>query len=245
MMGKLMMWKRRASVGCIVAGAISLMSAPALAQEAVHDPLEGFNRAMFAVNEGLDTVIVKPVAQAYDFVAPLPVKAGVGDFFGNIADVRNVLNNTFQGKLADAGSDLGRLLINSTIGIFGLFDVASELGLEKHDEDFGQTLAVWGWTDSSFMFWPLIGPRTVRDTGGWVVDVYTDPTWYTLNKSVATRNSLVALGFVDVRASLLPSDKVVDEAAIDKYAYVRDAYLQRRRNQIFDGRPPRLEDVLD
>lgn len=244
MMGKLMTWKRSACVGCLVVSAISL-TAPALAQEAAHDPLEGFNRAMFSVNEGLDTVIVKPVAQAYDIVMPLPVKAGVGDFFGNISDVRNVLNNTLQGKLADAGTDLGRFLINSTVGIFGLFDVASELGLEKHDEDFGQTLAVWGWSDSSFMFWPLIGPRTVRDTGGWVVDVYTDPTWYTLDKSVAARNSLVALRFVDVRASLLPSDKVVEEAAIDKYAYVRDAYLQRRRNQIFDGRPPRLEDVLD
>ena len=244
MMGKLMTWKRRACVGCLVAGAISL-TGPVFADDAVHDPLEGFNRAMFAVNEGLDTVVVKPVAQAYDFVTPLPVRAGVGDFFGNIADVRNVLNNTLQGKLADAGTDLGRLLINSTIGIFGLFDVASELGLEKHDEDFGQTLAVWGWDDSSFLFWPIIGPRTVRDTGGWVVDVYTDPTWYTLNKSVAARNSLVALSFVDVRASLLPSDKVVEEAALDKYAYVRDAYLQRRRNQIFDGRPPRLEDVLD
>ncbi len=244
MMGKLMTWKRRACASCLVAGAISL-AAPALADEAVHDPHEGFNRAMFAVNEGLDAVIVKPVAQAYDFVTPLPVRAGVGDFFGNIADVRNVLNNTLQGKLADAGIDLGRLLINSTIGIFGLFDVASELGLDKHDEDFGQTLAVWGWEDSSFLFWPIIGPRTVRDTGGWGVDVYTDPTWWTLNKSVAARNSLVALGFVDVRASLLPSDKVVEEAALDKYAYVRDAYLQRRRNQIFDGRPPRLEDVLD
>ena len=244
MMGKLMTWKRRACVGCLVAGAISL-TGPVFADDAVHDPLEGFNRAMFAVNEGLDTVVVKPVAQAYDFVTPLPVRAGVGDFFGNIADVRNVLNNTLQGKLADAGTDLGRLLINSTIGIFGLFDVASELGLEKHDEDFGQTLAVWGWDDSSFLFWPIIGPRTVRDTGGWVVDVYTDPTWYTLNKSVAARNSLVTLGFVDVRASLLPSDKVVEETALDKYAYVRDAYLQRRRNQIFDGRPPRLEDVLD
>jgi len=244
MMGKLMTWKRRACVGCLVAGAISL-TGPVFADDAVHDPLEGFNRTMFAVNEGLDTVVVKPVAQVYDFVTPLPVRAGVGDFFGNIADVRNVLNNTLQGKLADAGTDLGRLLINSTIGIFGLFDVASELGLEKHDEDFGQTLAVWGWDDSSFLFWPIIGPRTVRDTGGWVVDVYTDPTWYTLNKSVAARNSLVALSFVDVRASLLPSDKVVEEAALDKYAYVRDAYLQRRRNQIFDGRPPRLEDVLD
>jgi phospholipid-binding lipoprotein MlaA len=244
MTGKLMTWKKLAGIGCLVSGTIA-SAGPALAEETEHDPLEGFNRAMFAVNEGLDTVLVKPIAQAYDFAVPLPAKAGVGSFFGNIADVRNVLNNALQGKVADAGNDLGRLLINSTVGLFGLFDVASELGLEKHDEDFGQTLAVWGWAESDFLFWPILGPRTVRDTGGWVVDAYTDPTWYTLNKSVAARNSLLALRFVDVRASLLPSDKVVEEAALDKYAYVRDAYLQRRRNLIFDGRPPRLEDVLD
>jgi phospholipid-binding lipoprotein MlaA len=244
MTGETMMRKRRAGLTGLIAGVL-MLSGPVFAQQPVNDPFEGFNRAMFAVNEGLDTVAIKPIAQAYDFVTPLPVRAGVGDFFGNILDVRNVLNNTLQGKLSDAGIDLGRLLINSTIGIFGLFDVASELGLQRHDEDFGQTLAVWGWENSSFMFWPLVGPRTVRDTGGLIVDIYTDPTWYTLNKSVATRNSLVALRFVDVRASLLPSDKVVDEAALDKYAYVRDAYLQRRRNQIFDGSPPRLEDVLD
>lgn len=244
MTGEIMMRKRRAGLAGLIAGAL-MLSGSALAQQPVNDPYEGFNRAMFAVNEGLDTVAIKPIAQAYDFVTPLPVRAGVGDFFGNILDVRNVLNNTLQGKLSDAGVDLGRLLINSTIGIFGLFDVASELGLQRHDEDFGQTLAVWGWEDSSFLFWPLVGPRTVRDTGGLIVDIYTDPTWYTINKSVAARNSLVALRFIDVRASLLPSDKVVDEAALDKYAYVRDAYLQRRRNQIFDGSPPRLEDVLD
>lgn len=244
MTGEIMMRKRRAGLAGLIAGAL-MLSGSALAQQPVNDPYEGFNRAMFAVNEGLDTVAIKPIAQAYDFVTPLPVRAGVGDFFGNILDVRNVLNNTLQGKLSDAGVDLGRLLINSTIGIFGLFDVASELGLQRHDEDFGQTLAVWGWEDSSFLFWPLVGPRTVRDTGGLIVDIYTDPTWYTINKSVAARNSLMALRFIDVRASLLPSDKVVDEAALDKYAYVRDAYLQRRRNQIFDGSPPRLEDVLD
>ena len=163
MTGKLMTWKKLAGIGCLVAGTIAY-GGPAVAEENEHDPLEGFNRAMFAVNEGLDTVIVKPVAQAYDFVTPLPVRAGVGDFFGNIADVRNVLNNTLQGKLADAGTDLGRLLINSTIGIFGLFDVASELGIERHQEDFGQTLAVWGAGDGGFLYWPFfflpLGPKT-------------------------------------------------------------------------------------
>lgn len=232
---------RRAAAAMVVAGALA-SPAQAADPDAVHDPFEGFNRAMFAVNEGLDKVVIKPVAQAYDVVTPLPAQAGVGNFFGNILDVRNALNNTLQGKLAEAGSDLGRLLINSTIGIFGLFDVASELGLERHDEDFGQTLAVWGYQDSAFVFWPVLGPRTVRDTGGFVVDAYTDPTWATINKAVATRNSLIALRFVDIRASLLPADKVVEEAALDKYAYIRDAYLQRRTNQIFDGRPPRPKD---
>lgn len=243
MMNRSVTWKSRVAV--VLAAGMIASGGPALADDVGHDPLEGFNRAMFAVNEGLDTVAIKPVAQMYDFVTPLPVQAGVGEFFSNILDVRNALNNALQGKLADAGVDLGRLLINSTIGIFGLFDVASELGLEKHDEDFGQTLAVWGWDDSSFLYWPLLGPRTVRDTGGWIVDINTDPTWGTINKSVAVRNSLVALRFVDVRAALLPTDKVVEEAALDKYAYVRDAYLQRRRNQIFDGRPPRIDDSLD
>ena len=132
------------------------------------------------------------------------------------------------------------MVINSTVGIFGLFDVASELGLEKHDEDFGQTLAVWGVGSGGYLFWPVIGPRNVRDTFGFAVDVYTDPVVYV--RRVSVRSSMTALRFVDVRAGLLPADKVVEEAALDKYAYIRDAYLQRRRNQIFDGRPPRLDD---
>lgn len=232
---------RRAAVAAVLA-AVLVAPARAADPDSVNDPFEGFNRAMFAVNEGLDKVIVKPVAQAYDVVTPLPAQAGVGNFFGNILDTRNVLNNALQGKLSEAASDLGRILVNSTIGIFGLFDVASELGLERHDEDFGQTLAVWGYKESAFVFWPVLGPRTVRDTGGFVVDSFTDPTWYTVDKSIATRNSLIALRFVDIRASLLPADKVVEEAALDKYAYIRDAYLQRRNNQIFDGRPPRPKD---
>jgi phospholipid-binding lipoprotein MlaA len=231
----------RAGAGLALAGLLAF-AGPAAAGDNPHDPYEGFNRAMFAVNEGIDTVAAKPVAKAYDWVLPLPAKASVGNFFGNVGDVRNVLNNTLQGKLADAGNDLGRLLINSTIGIFGLFDVASEIGLERHDEDFGQTLAVWGVDDGGFLYWPFLGPRTVRDTAGAVVDIYTDPTWGTIFKSAAARNTLVGLRFVDVRASLLPSDKVVEEAALDKYAYIRDSYLQRRTNLIYDGRPPRREE---
>jgi phospholipid-binding lipoprotein MlaA len=233
-------WRLRAAA--FLAAGLIANGGPAHAGDDPHDPYEGFNRAMFAFNEGLDKVAVKPLAQVYDAAMPLPARAGVGNFFDNVADLRNALNNTLQGKLADAGNDLGRLLINTTVGIFGLFDVASELGLERHEEDFGQTLAVWGAGDGGFIYWPLVGPKTVRDTFGLVGDIYTDPTWGTIDKSVATRNSMLGLRFVEVRASLLPTDKVVEEAALDKYAYVRDAYLQRRRNLIFDGRPPRVDD---
>jgi len=195
---------------------------------------------MFSVNEGIDTVVAKPLANTYDVVAPLPVKASVGNFFGNVSDLFIGVNNGLQGKPGDAMSDFARLLINSTVGIFGLFDVASEMGMTKHDEDFGQTFARWGVSDGGYVFLPVFGPRTVRDTFGLAVDMVADPVGYV--DHVPTRNSATFIRFVDVRASLLPSDKVVEEAALDKYSYVRDAYLQRRNNQIFDGRPPRQDD---
>lgn len=201
------------------------------------DPLEGFNRAMFAFNDGLDTVLIKPVAKGYDAVLPLPVRTGVTNFFGNIADLFIGVNNLLQGKPDQALSDFGRVVINSTIGILGLFDVATEAGLEKHEEDFGQTFGRWGVGDGAYVVIPFFGPRTVRDTVGLVLDVKADPV---ANLSdVATRNSLLALRVIDNRADLLPADKVIEEAALDKYSYIRDGYLQRRRNLIHDGNPPR------
>ena len=200
------------------------------------DPYEGFNRAMFKVNEGVD-VVLKPVAQGYDKAAPLPVKAGVGNFFGNINDVWTSVNNFLQGKGSDGLSDAGRVLINTTIGIGGVFDVASEMGLEKHAEDFGQTLGVWGVGEGGYLFWPILGPRTTRDTFGWVADYFADPVIY-LN-DVPLRNSLWGVRIVDWRAALLPTDKIVEQAAFDKYNYIRDAYLQNRRNEIADGNPSR------
>lgn len=203
------------------------------------DPYEGFNRAMFSVNEGIDSV-VKPVAIGYDTVTPEPVKTGIGNFFGNIADIWTALNNFLQGKGSEGLSDVGRVLVNTTIGIAGIFDVASEMGLEKHAEDFGQTLGKWGVGSGSYLYWPIIGPRTTRDTFGWVVDSYVDPVMQI--DDVATRNTLAGIRFIDLRASLLPSDKVVEQAAFDKYNYIRDAYLQHRRSVVFDGAPPALEE---
>lgn len=203
------------------------------------DPFEGFNRAMFSVNEGID-VVVKPIAKGYDTVAPMPVKAGIGNFFGNIADIWIACNNFLQGKPAEGFSDIGRVLINTTVGIIGLFDVASEMGLEKHAEDFGQTLGKWGVGGGPYLYWPVIGPRTLRDTFGFAVDASVDPVAHVDN--VRARNTLMGVRFIDLRASLLPADKVVEEAAFDKYNYIRDAYLQNRRSAIHDGNPPPLED---
>ena len=201
------------------------------------DPIEGFNRAMFAFNEGLDTVLIKPVAQGYDAVLPTPVRTGVTNFFGNIADLFIGVNNLLQGKPGEAASDLGRVLINSTVGILGIFDVATGAGLEKHEEDFGQTFGRWGVGDGAYVVIPVFGPRTVRDTAGLVLDVAADPVGNV--DHVPTRNSLLALRLIDNRADLLPADKVIEEAALEKYTYIRDGYLQRRRNLIHDGNPPR------
>lgn len=204
------------------------------------DPIEGFNRSVFAFNEGIDKAVLKPVAKGYDNVMPTPVKTGVANFFGNVADVFIGVNNVLQGKVIDGASDLGRVVVNSTIGILGFIDVASDFGLEKHDEDFGQTFGRWGAAPGAYVVVPFFGPRDVRDMFGLAVDLYADPVGNLGN--VAARNSLAATRVVSDRAALLPAEKVIEEAALDKYSYMRDAYLQRRRNLVYDGAPPRSED---
>jgi phospholipid-binding lipoprotein MlaA len=204
------------------------------------DPIEGFNRAVYAFNEGLDTAIVRPVAVGYDTVMPSPVRTGVSNFFGNVADVFIAVNNLLQGKVPEAASDAGRFLVNTTVGILGLFDVATEIGLEKHNEDFGQTFGRWGVGPGAYMVIPFFGPRDVRDTVGLVLDVKADPIANIGH--VPTRNTLLVVRIVSDRANLLPADKVIEEAALDKYTYVRDAYLQRRRSLVYDGNAPREAD---
>jgi phospholipid-binding lipoprotein MlaA len=205
------------------------------------DPVEGFNRAMFAFNEGLDTVLIRPVAKGYDAAMPAFVRTGVANFFGNIADVFIAVNNLLQGKPAEAANDAGRFIVNSSVGILGFFDIASEAGLEKHDEDFGQTFGRWGAGPGAYLFLPVFGPRDVRDGAGLVLDLAADPVGHI--RRVPTRNTLTGVRLISDRAALLPADKVIEEAALDKYSYVRDAYLQRRRNQVYDGNPPREPDT--
>jgi phospholipid-binding lipoprotein MlaA len=203
------------------------------------DPFEHFNRTMFSVNEKLD-VVVKPIAQGYDAVVPAPLRTGVGNFFGNIADVWTGINNVLQGKITEGASDVGRVLVNSTLGIAGLIDVASSLGLEKHSEDFGQTLGKWGVGTGPYLYWPFLGPKNMRDTLGFAVDALVDPIPHI--HDIPVRNTLMGVRVVDTRASLLPAEKVVEEAAFDKYDYIRDAYFQMRRSAVHDGNPPPDDD---
>ena len=223
----------------ICAACLALPLGSANAQEVV-DRLEGFNRSMFAVNEAIDQYALRPVAKAYDTATPLPVKMGIGNVFANVGELWTGANSALQGKAGNAGNGLARFLINASLGIFGLFDVASELGFERYNEDFGQTLAVWGVGDGAYLYLPIIGSRTTRDLAGWAVDTSVDPIGDI--QPEAQRVGTQVLRVVDLRAGLLATDKVLDEAALDKYAYVRDAYLQRRRSLIYDGRPPREEE---
>lgn len=201
------------------------------------DPIEGFNRAIFAFNEGLDAAIIKPVATGYEAVLPSPIRTGVTNFFGNIDDLFIGVNNLLQGKVPEAFSDFGRVVINTTVGLLGVIDWASDAGLEKHNEDFGQTFGRWGVGNGAYVVIPVFGSRTARDTVGLVLDVAVDPV--AKHKPIAVRNTAIVLRLENDRANLLAADKVVEEAALDKYSYMRDAYLQRRRNLIYDGNPPR------
>jgi len=204
-----------------------------------HDPFESYNRAMFSFNDTLDKNIVKPVAAAYKDYVPSPVQSGISNFFGNLGDILVVLNDLLQGKFAQARDDTLRVFVNSVFGLFGLFDVASHMELPKHHEDFGQTLGVWGVSDGPYLVLPFLGASTVRDTAGLLVDSTADPI-YNISDSDA-RLAAIALKAVDTRADLLGASKVLDQAAFDRYAFLRDAYLQRRKHLIYDGNPPQDE----
>jgi phospholipid-binding lipoprotein MlaA len=204
------------------------------------DPLEPINRVVYKFNDGVDTVLFRPLAQGYRAVLPQFVRDSIANFFSNINDIINVLNNLLQGKPVDALSDFGRVAINSTFGLGGLLDVASEAGMEKHNEDFGQTLGRWGVGNGPYLVLPLLGPSTLRDTVGRFVDSRADPLGYM--HDVRWRNSLWGTRFISTRAELLDTSRILDTAALDPYEFLRDAYLQRRRNLIYDGSPPREKD---
>lgn len=203
------------------------------------DPFETFNRSMYTFNDTLDRALLKPVAEGYKKVAPEFVDRGVSNFFGNLEDVGSAVNNLLQFKVKRGASDISRVLVNSTLGIAGLFDVASGMDLPKYGEDFGQTLGYWGVKSGPYLVLPLLGPSSGRDAFGLAGDWWLDPLNYV--DSDGWRWTAKALNIVDTRADLLGASRILEEAALDPYEFLKDAYLQKRLSDVYDGNPP-LED---
>ena len=221
--------------------------APAMGQDAFQDPFQGsfqdwgeiedrdpfvdINRVVFGFNDYFDNLLLRPLAVGYSNHVPTPVRAGVGNFFSNIEDINTMANNLLQGKVGDAVSDCGRILINSTVGVGGLIDVASELGLEKHQEDFGQTLGVWGVEAGPYVVLPIFGASSVRDTFGFVIDSFANPVYYLEHDRA--RVSTYSVERVDWRSGLLSAEQLVTG---DSYLFVREAQFQSRDFAIKDGK---------
>lgn len=213
------------------------------------DPLEGLNRGIYKFNDVADRYAIKPVAKAYKAVAPSPVRTGISNFFSNLGTLTTVVNDVLQLKFAQAFSDAGRFVINTTFGVAGLIDVAGMDNIPKHQEDFGQTLGYWGMGSGAYLVLPILGPSTVRDASGLVIDTVTsDPIQYLHNiGQIRTYNQVRAVQLLDKRTQLLDATDLVDNASIDPYAFMRDAYLQRRASLIQDGLVPKelLQDEFE
>ena len=201
------------------------------------DPFEGFNRGVYSFNETVDVYVAQPVARAYVKVLHQEIRGRVGNFFSNVQDIFIGVNNFLQGKFVDGVNDWARFTFNTTFGLLGIHDVASEMGLEKHNEDFGQTFGRYGAPPGPYLILPFLGSSTVRDGAGLAIDWWVAPL--TEVRPIALRNTLFGLYLVNTRADLLEAGRILEEAALDKYVFQRDAYLQRRRSLIYDGSPPR------
>src|SRR5271170_817722 len=221
-----------------IGGCVTL---PPGSKPAPQDPWESWNRGVYKVNDKLDRAIAKPVARAYLHVVPSPIRTGVSNFFDNLTTPTVMINDALQGKLLAAGNDLGRFLFNSTVGLGGLLDPATAAGMAKNDEDFGQTLGHWGVHPGPFLELPLLGPSDLRDGPSRLVDAYLKPTQYISNLYV--RYGLYLPYVVDLRASLLPLEETLKNT-FDPYAFIRDAYLQRRAYLVSDGKDNN-DDLVD
>jgi len=224
---------RRSLLALAAAGLLAGCATPANPQ----DPFEKFNRAMFTFNDAVDRVALKPAATAYKEVLPGFVQTGINNVFSNLTDVWSGLNNLLQGKGQEGMNDLTRFAFNSTFGLAGILDIASEAGLRKHNEDLGQTLGYWGVPSGPYLMLPLLGPSTVRDATVLPLDMYGDP-WSHVTP-VRTRNVGVGARAVDQRATILDASNLMEEAALDRYEFIRDGYMQRRESRVFDGEDSR------
>lgn len=196
------------------------------------DPWEPVNRAIFRFNDTLDTYTLKPIAKAYDRFVPQPLDDGISNVFGNLGEPKNLVNNTLQGKFHDAGVDLARFLLNTTVGVVGIFDVATRMGLQNNDEDFGQTLGAWGVPSGPYVVLPLLGPSTVRDGSARVPEALANYSYSGQIDHVPTRNSALGTDLVDTRASILEQEKMIRG---DRYTFIRNAFLQNREFKVRDG----------
>ncbi len=240
--------QRRRSVGharrACAAAALSLLAACATGPNAnPHDPLEPFNRGVYGFNDAVDRAVVKPVATAYRDVLPQPVRTGVSNFFANLQDAWSGVNNALQFKPRESVESFLRFGVNTVFGLAGLLDIATEMRIERHTEDFGQTLGHWGVGAGPYLVLPLLGPSTVRDTAALPVDAQGN--LLSNVGDVPARNSATAVKLVDQRAHLLDASQMLEQVALDPYTFTRDAFLQRRRNQVYDGNPPDEEPPVD
>jgi phospholipid-binding lipoprotein MlaA len=201
------------------------------------DPFEGWNRGVYKFNDKFDDYLARPVAQTYQDWVPREIRDRVRNFFGNLADPFIGVNNLLQGKVSEAFDDWTRFILNTTVGLVGIHDVATDFGLEKHNEDFGQTFGRWGAGTGPYLVLPIFGSSNLRDGIGLAADMVTDPTGEI--RPIDARNAAIATRAVQTRADLLGASRVLGEAALDRYVFQRDAYLQRRRSLVYDGRPPR------
>ncbi|WP_231968351.1 VacJ family lipoprotein [Polynucleobacter necessarius] len=219
----------------VAASLVGCASIPAGVEPSPQDPWESFNRSVFEFNEGLDACLLKPVVAGYRFVLPEFVREGIYNFFSNYNDIYTALFNLLQGKPGYAFNDFMRVVVNTTMGLGGLIDLATPGGLEKHKEDWGQTLGVWGVPAGPYVVLPFFGPSNVRDTFGTVADLESDYL-FRLLPNVALRNSITGLRVVNARNTYYEAGDLLDGAAIDKYSFMRDAYIQRREYQVNEGR---------
>ena len=223
-----MRWTDRLAQLCVCAGVVMLPVAANAATE--DDPWEGVNRVIFKFNEKLDTYALKPLAQGYQFITPQFLEDGIHNMYRNIGDVRNLANDVLQAKPHSAGVDTARLLMNTTLGVAGFFDVGTKMGLQRNSEDFGQTLGHWGVPSGPYVMLPLLGPSTVRDAVALYPDGFTEP--YPYMHDIPARNMAIGMDIIDTRASLLSAEKLVTG---DKYVFIRNAYLQHREFKVKDG----------
>ena len=231
-------WRRLCCVALVVLSGCATVQTPD-----ARDPWESMNRSVFSFNDNLDRIVLKPVATAYRDVVPSFARKGVHNFFGNLSDVWSAVNNALAGRKQETGDSIGRVFVNTTVGVLGLFDVATDLKIERHKADFGTTLARWGVKPGPYVVLPLLGPATLREVAALPVDYRANLT--NQISEAATRDTLTLLNLVDTRATYLGASNAVEGAALDSYSFIRDVYLQRQRYLQYDGDPPDEQQPAD